>query len=1080
MKLKLIRFLLLSFVTMGCFINLAAQTRSVSGTVLEKGADQPVIGATVRVKGHETLGVITDFDGKFLIQNVPSTAKKIIVSYVGLKTMEVSIKPNMVIMMEGDSELLDEVVIEVAYGTAKKTSITGAISNISREDIAKRPVSNVTSALEGTTTGLQMSNTYGQPGSSPSVRIRGFNTVNGSNSPLYVIDGVPFSGNITDLNSADIESISVLKDAASAALYGNRAANGVILITTRKGKSGHMRVRLNTNQGVYVRGLKEYERLDAKDWMEAMWTGYRNSLMTDKGIDIAAASAKACAQLVPGVVIYNIFNKPSEGLFTPDGKIVEGAEILPGYRGDLDWFKAFERTGWRQEYGFSGEGSSDKANYYFSTSYLSEEGYTKDSDYDRITGRANINLTPTKWFKTGFRTSASYQVTNFSNGDDSSSYTNPFNFARKIAPIYPIHLHNPETGEFELDADGHKIYDGGGELNRPQYSGRHLIWENELNMRRTYRNTFSGQLYATIDFLEDFSLTLKGDMSLRNSEYRKYDNAIIGDGEGNNGRAKRQNYRYKNFTVQQQLSWKKIFGKHYVNVFAAHEAYFNRTNGLYGYKNNETFAGKVDLSNFTQITDLDDWENNYRTESYLGRVRYNYDEKYFAEASFRRDGSSRFDPDHRWGNFWSVGGSWVMKREAFLKDVNWLNMLKFRASYGEVGNDAGVGLYGYMGLYTMDQNAFKTALYKSQNAAPDIKWETTASYGFAFEGQAFDRLNFTVEYFDKQSKDLLFDVNLPLSAGATSSSSMQAVMTKNLGTVSNRGLELEFDADIIRKNDWTWNFGFNTTIMKNKIKTLPEQNREDGIISGTKRYMEGHSVYDYWMYQFAGVDQMTGNSLYEPDFEKYSIDGSGEKDAIPEDNLVKIGDEYYVTKTTYARKDWSGSAIPDFFGAFNTSVTWKDLTLSAIMTYSVGGKCIDWSYMSLMGMSGSPYALHKDLKKAWNGVPEGMTENSANRIDSDGIPVIDYARSSDNNSTSTRFLTSRTYFVLKNIALNYQLPKKFTSKLGINSLSVNASIENLFTSAKRRGMDPQQSFGGSSNNFMVTPRVYSLGLNLSF
>ena len=1018
-------------------------------------------------------GTITDVNGNFRFDNVPENARKMIISFIGMKTEEVDLASNVTVRLKSDIQALDEVVIQVAYGTAKKTSLTGAISNIDATEIAKRPTTSVVSALEGTTSGIQVNNTYGQPGESPSIRIRGFNTVNGDNSPLYVLDGVPFGGNISDLNSADIESISVLKDAASAALYGNRAANGVILITTKRGKNDRARVNISTTQGIYTRGIAEYDRLGANEWMEAMWQGYRNQLVST-GTPLDEANALTSQNLISEVIGYNIYNKANNELFDANGKLVADARIKDGFKNDLDWYKPIERTGYRQEYVISGDGAYEKGDFYFSASYLNEEGYIKNSGFERLTGRANVNLKPTKWFKTGFSISGTHQVTDLTNGDDTGAYTNPFVYARNMAPVYPVHLHDMSTGDYILDDTGNLVYDDGVENGRPQNNGRHMIWENELNMDRTYRNTLNAQLYAEINFLKDFTFTLKGDLNVRNTENRSYDNAIIGDGQGNNGRSSRTIYRYKNYTVQQQLNWRRTFGAHYVDALVAHEAYAYKYNYLYGYKVNETFSGKEDLVNFNEITNLTDYENNYRTESYLGRVRYNFAERYHVEAAFRRDGSSRFHPDNRWGNFWSLGASWIISEENFLKKYDWIDMLKLRASYGEVGNDAGVSYYGYMSLYTIAQNANQAALYKSQNEASDIKWETTSSFGIALEGTLFDRLNFTFEYFDKRSRDLLFDVNLPLSVGGTTSDSAEATITQNLGSVSNRGVEIDIDGDIIRNRNWVWNLGLNATFIKNKIVRLPEQHRENGLINGTKKYMEGHGVYDFWMYQYVGVDQMTGNSLYLPDLEAYSIE------EIPEEYLVQIGDNYYTTYTTYAKRDWSGSAIPKVYGSISTSLQWKNLAFSALFTYSLGGKIYDYSYASLMGMTSNPSAAHKDILNSWKGIPEGMTEDSPNRIDPNGTPIINYELSSRNNAQSTRFLTNASYLVIKNLTLSYDFPKSLIQKIDLKSLRLNASVENLATFTHRKGMNPQQNFSGTSSDVLVTPRVFTIGLNVTF
>ena len=1060
---------------------LQQEVKRIKGVVTDV-TGQPIIGASILVKGT-TMGTVSNVDGEFNL-TVPSGQDVLVVSFIGMETQEVMLdgKTTVSVVLNENTIGMDEVMV-VAYGTAKKESLTGAISSISDNKIKSRPVTNVASVLEGNVSGVQINNTYGEPGSGPTIRIRGFTSVNGSNSPLYVIDGVPFGGSIADLNPQDIDNISILKDAASAALYGNRASNGVILITTKKGRGKGVTVDVNINQGVYNRGIKEYERVGADDFMEIMWKGYRNALMYDNPTTYSSyelANQEASETLIDTYLKYNIYNKADDALFDDDGNLVSDAHVLSGYD-DLDWYDYVERLGYRQDYSVSGRGATDKSNYFFSASYLDEKGYVVSSDFNRFTGRANISVTPRKWIKTGVNLSGSHQVSNNTTGGTSSSsaYANPFNMARNMAPIYPVYYHDMETGEYILDDNGEKIYDSGSEYSRPQSLDRHVIWESELNMDRTYKNTLQGIAFMDITFLKDFKLSVKGDLNVRNTENQTYNNATIGDGAGNSGRAKRVFYRYKNYTFQQQLTWAKEYGSHNVDVFVGHENYSYNYAYTYGYKTTETFEGGTELSNFTEITSLDGYQNNYRTESYLSRARYNYDNKYFGEVSFRRDGSSRFAEDNRWGNFWSAGASWLVSKEPFMEPyADIVDYLKLRASYGEVGNDASVGYYGYMALYTIDQNGNLGAAYKSQNEATDIQWETASSFGVAVEGNLYKRLNFSLEYFDKRSKDLLFDVNLPLSAGATSSSSASATISKNIGSVSNRGVEFSFDADLLRTKNVTWNVGASATIMKNKILTLPEENRENGIISGTKKYMEGHGIFDFWMYQFAGVDQMTGNSLYLPNTEDYTIGVDGGSNEIPEEYLVQINGDYYTTYTTYAKKDWSGSAMPDVFGNFSTSVRYKNFDFSVLCTYSVGGKTLDYSYQGLMQVTATPGAVHKDVLKSWNGIPEGMTENSENRIDPDGTPAINYSLSSRNNATSTRFLQNGSYLVVKNVGVNYNLPRRYTNALDISGLSVGLSVENLLTVTSLQGMNPQQSFAGTNSNAFVTARVFSLGINV--
>ena len=1062
---------------------------TVSGTVFSSEDDSPIIGASIKIQGTK-MGAATDIDGKFRLENVKKGAT-LVVTYIGMQTKTVKAGDNMKIYLTSDSKSLDEVVVQVAYGAAKKSTLTGAVTQVDSKQIEVRPVSSVTSALEGTTSGVQINSTYGQPGEEPSIRIRGFGTVNGSATPLYVLDGVPFGGNISDLNSNDIESITVLKDAASCALYGNRASNGVILITTKRGKGEKMAFNLKVNQGTYSRGIKEYKMLNAKEFMETSWLNLRNSRIS-AGDDQATANAYASKNLINDELYLNIYNKADDQLFDANGKLVSDAQILDGYADDLDWYDNAIRDGYRQEYNFSGSQASAKSDYYFSVGYLNEKGYVTNSDFDRLTGRAAMNFRPKKWFNTGFTISGSHQKTNFTNGNSSASYTNAFMFCRDIAPIYPVHLHNVD-GSYQLDSFGNKQYDSGSYtdengnpvLTRNQYQDRHVIWENELNENKSFRNTIQSSAYMDLKFLNDFTFTVKGELNVRNNENRTYNSALIGDGKGNNGRTSRSIYRYKNYTFQQQLNWNHTFGNHTVGVLLGHENYSYFYDYTYIYKTNQTFAGQDNLDNFTNLTNGSGYSNRYRTESYLGRVRYDYQEKYNVEASFRRDGSSRFAKESRWGNFGSIGASWVVTKEDFMKPITWVNNLKLRADYGLVGNDAGAGYYSYMALYDSKQNHNTGAYYLSQLANTKLKWETGASFGIGVDARLFNRWNISAEYFDKRNKDLLFNVYLPLSAGATSSSSAEATITENMGTISNRGFEINTDVDIFKNKDWTVNLSANASFIKNKIVELPEQDK-DGIISGIYKIAEGKSRYEFFTYTYVGVDQMTGNSLYKANLENYHVttaDGQTVGNADGNDiskYVTQIGNEYYVNNTSYALKEYHGSAIPKVYGSFAPSVRYKDLSLSLMFTYSIGGKVYDAVYSSLMSTGTTPSNYHKDILKSWSEIPSGMTEDSQDRIWYGGIPQINSSMTSTNNATSSRWLTDASYLVLKNINMSYSLPKAWVNALTLESIRLNLSCENAFTCTKRRGMNPQQSFNGYQYNYLVTPRVFTIGVDVKF
>lgn len=1057
-----------------------AGSRNVEGYVLDGTTGEPLVGATISVK-NGSQGCVANENGFFKI-SLPSEKEKLRISYVGMETQEIEAPNNgtLSVRMQPTSQTLGEVLVQVAYGSAKKNSLIGSVGSVTNSQIEARPTSNLASVLDGSVSGIRTQST-GIPGESSSILVRGFSSVNGSNTPLYVVDGMPFSGSLSDINMADIESVSVLKDAASAALYGNRASNGVILITTKKSTHKKLNVQLSMKQGMYNRCGSDYDRIGANDFMEVSWLGYRNSLVSANPTQyptVESANAAATAGIMDQLM-YNVYGRPADQLFDSNGKLVAGAQVLPGYSDDLDWFAPLERTGYRQEYTVSADGSNDKTNYYVSLGYLNEDGYVKSLGYDRVTLRSKFNFTPRDWFKFGMQVNGSHQNHRGSGYTYGNYNTNLYYAARVMAPIYPVHKHDSATGDYLLDNSGNKQYDNG--LARPQATGRNVVWENELNSDKTRRNTLGINAYGTVSFLNDFSLTVDGTLDLSDSERRRYLNATVGDAAGT-GSTSTTRYKYKTYQVREELRWLRNFNRHALDAFVAHESYNFEYDYLYGYKTGEVFAGKDDLINFNVLSQLNGYSNSYRTESYLGRLKYNYDEKYFAEASIRRDGSSRFHKDNRWGTFWSAGAAWVISKENFMQDVTAVDFLKLRASYGEVGNDAGAGYYGYMALYAMPNNAEQKAVYKIQNEAKDIRWETTATFGIGIDAKLFNRWNLSAEYYDKRSKDLLFDVSYPLSSGANSTNNYgsMAVVTRNIGTMSNRGWEIETDVDVLRNSDWKWNVGASVTIPWNKVVKLPAENRKAGILSGNWRFMEGHSMYEWWLTQFVGVDQMTGRSLYEVDYDKYYIGDNKEdgKSQMPAADLVEINGNYYTTNASIARKNWSGSAQPKVFGSFSTLLSWKDLSLSALMTYSLGGKMYDTMYASLMSMGTTATAHHTDILKSWNGVPEGMTEDSPNRIDPNGIPGINPSTSVYDNAVSNRFLTSASYLSMKNITLSYSLPMAIARRIDVNSVRLDLSVENAFYITKRNGLNPQESFDGSTNNKYVVPRVFSLGLTV--
>ncbi len=1095
-KLRLLFTCLLTFLALGSAL---AQNITVKGEVKDANTGEGVPFASIQVKGTMT-GTATDANGNYSI-DVPRNAT-LIFSSIGYLNQEAAVEGRGVvnILLAPDTESLDELVV-VAYGVAKRESVTGAISTVKSDAIDKRPVTSVSNVLEGMSTGV-LALPGGDPGSDASIRIRGVGSVTGSNSPLYVIDGVPFGGNISDLNPNDIESLTVLKDATSAALYGNRASNGVILITTKRGKSDKVGLSVSVNQGIYNRAIPEYDKVNAQDFMQVFFTGYMNNLINSAGMSKAEAIADMRSNLYTYLGEYNIFNVAKENLFNEEGIFNSSATILPGYD-DLNWWDFTMRNGYRQDYNVSGSGASEKSNYYFSLGYLDEQGQTVNSDFSRWTGRANVSVTPVKWLKAGANIAASWQKSNY-RSTGATTYANPLYQAHVMAPIYPVHLHNPD-GSYLLDDNGNMQYDAGELYSRPQYNARCAIWEAELDTRFDQRVTTSAQAFADITFLKDFTLSIKGDVSLRTDMDRTYNNATIGDGKGANGRASRTNYLYNNYTFQQLLNWHHSFGDHTLEALVGHENYYYNYEYQYNYKQDETIPGGQELDNFNSMTTMSGYQSGYRLESYLSRLKYDYMSKYFLEGSFRRDGTSRFHPDHRWGNFWSVGATWAISREEFMKSLSWVDNLRYRISYGQVGNDAGTGYYGYMALYDLGvKYGGKAASYKTQNEAAELVWESENSFSTALEGRLFDRLNFTVEYFNKTTRDLLFDQEHPSSVGGISSGSVTTATTKNIGSVRNYGVEVSADVDIIKTRDFVWNFGVNATWMKNVILKLPETDitnydgLQNAMRNGTKLWAEGHGIYDWHLYQYAGVDMMTGLALYEIDDTKYYILDENkigdrwdeekkqlvhdfEKSQVPEEYRVVINGKEYVMNTTYAKRDWAGSSLPKVYGSFNTGIRWKNFSLSALFTYALGSKCLDYAYQDLMSVGTGPHSYHVDILKSWSEAPAGMTETSADRISMTATPRIDGYWNSYTNATSTRYQVSGNYLIVKNVNLSYSLPRRFVNSIGLGGVTFSASIDNLWTFTAKKGMNPQQAFSGLIyGSYVNTPRVGTIGVKVNF
>lgn len=1040
-----------------------AQTRDVAGVVTSADDGATVPGASVVVKGT-TIGTITDADGRFSLKVTPG-AKTLVISFVGFTTQEIvltNVKTYKVVL-QSERITVDEVVV-VAYGTAKKSSLTGAINSVNSASLEKRPVTNVLSALSGTAAGVQVNTSYGQPGSDPSIRIRGFGSVNYATDPLIILDGSPFNGVMANINPADIESVNFLKDAASTALYGARGSNGVVMVTTKKGKKEKLNINTNISQGISSRGLPEYDRIDAFQYYPIMWESLRNSLVTTAR-PIDQASILASGSTSNGIVSqlgYNPFKGvANDQIVGVDGKLNAAANTL--LWDDTDWYSPVARLGNRTETTVTANGGTEMMDYYLSAGYTTDHGWIKKTDYDRMTARGNINVTPKKWLAFGINLSASYNTSNSANTDSNTGYANPIYFARTMGPIYPVYQHDRLSGAYILDSQGEKQWDIGGQvvqngvtyLSRAQNNGRHAIAEHMLNDRSFERNTLQSRAYTEFTFLKDFKFRLSNSIDIANAYSGTYENTMVGDGAPSGRSSKTSSLRYT-FTNTQILTYNKNFGKHEVNVMAGHESYKNQYKQLYGFRQGQVIPNNTELVNFTTTNSLSSYMDNHRTEGYISRATYSYDKgKYTAEASFRKDGSSKFDDVVRWGNFWSVGGGWKINTESFMSGIKWVDLLKLRASYGLNGNDGGISYYAWQVLYNYNFNAAEPGYIQSTVPGnPDLQWETTAQTDVGLEFGIFNnRLRGTIDWYNKESRDLIFAVPLAPTTGYTS-------QNRNIGKLYNRGLEVDLSGKIIKEKNFSFSLNLNASTNENMITQLPEKNRAIGIITGNYKRYEGGSIYDYWLRQWYGVDPDNGDALYQ-------FDNAMTWSAT---DCKVLADGTKVTNNqAKARYDWAGTSMPDVFGSVTPSFNIYGFDVSVQFNYSIGGKVYDYNWQSLMSTGGMGSAKSVDILQRWT--TAGQITN---------VPRMDNSKTTNFNAASTRWLLSSTFCSLRNINVSYNFKQNILKALDLKALRVYLSAENLALFAAKKGLDPTQNYSGEILNDVGFNRVVTLGVNVNF
>ncbi len=1032
-----------------------AQTRQITGKVTSASDGIPIPGASISVKGT-TIGTVTNVDGEFAL-SVPVN-ETLVVSFVGMKTVEVPItsQSEYNISLQNNVIGMEEVMV-VAYGTAKKESFTGSAEVINNEVLQKRPVSDVSKVLEGQASGVQVTSGSGQPGEGAEIVIRGFGSLNSSNNPLYVVDGVPFDGNLNSINPGDIESMTILKDASAGALYGSRGANGVIVITTKKGQDKELSVQLKATYGLISRAIKPYETLNTADFIEASFQGYKNNLIYAGGVhpDLAGQMAVEAMKGSNGIFgeneMYNPYDMPVSELINPEtGQVNPSANLLY----ESDWIgEVTNDNASRQEYQLYLNGGSDRSQIFASVAYLKTEGLLKTTDFERISGRIGAELEPRDWFKYGGNVNFSKTETNYLGAENTSSNSNVWYSVQYMTPIYPVYIQDGQ-GNPVLSETGEKQFDYG--KTRP--SGANPNWNPVATLfedaYETTADNLSGRFHINFlgsginGALQGLSLTANVGFDYVNTNETVYWNPEFGNAASTSGLLDLLNNRSLSYTVNELLRYEKDFGKHSINVLAGHEFYKLTINEMEGAKSGFPYSGIMQLAPGSTNQTLTSFEDNYAIESLLSNLTYDFADKYYLSASFRTDGSSRFNKDYRWGQFWSVGGSWRVSEESFMNSLSFIDNLKLKASYGKQGNDNILTYYGWQSLYNLDwANANLNGALLSSLENTSIKWEENNNFNVGIEGILWNSFEFGLEYYQRRTVDMLMEKPMATSLGFDS-------YWANVGEMLNSGVEFNSKINLITSNNFNWNANLNLTTLKNEIVALDGET--DQIVNGTLIQRVGEEINSYYLTQSAGVDITTGAQLYWV----YDMNNDGNPGA------PYISADYQ--KALQSRKI-SGSRIPDFYGAFGSNfVIYKDFDLSFMTTFSVGGEIRDGVYVDLLNPTyiGTNYAAN--IKRAWR-KPGDITD----------IPRIQNGTGFSRPFTDSQLIDA-SYFAIKNITFGYTLPDNILEAVGIESLRAFVAFDNVALFSHLDGLNPQHNFTGSTNYSYSPVRTSLLGIELNF
>lgn len=1003
-----------------------AQTHQVSGVVISADDGQPVVGATVMVEGTN-IGIATDIDGKFSL-NVPITAKNLKVSYIGMdsKTVPFRLGQTLKIILQSNTRLLDEIVV-TGYGNFKKSTFTGSAANMSTGKLENVPTLSVEDKIAGNIPGVTVGNTSGAPGAVNFIRIRGMGSINAGNDPLYVIDGTPVqSGNfspfngpnsggyneagtniLSTLNSNDIESITVIKDAAAASLYGSRAANGVIVITTKGGQSGKTQVNLRSDWGFSNMAINWRPTLSGDDRRTLLTLGLKNYAMYNLKEDEATATQYAASN------IDTYAAKPSAGW--------------------TNWRDLIFKTGSHQNYEVNVSGGTDKTKFYGSLSYAKQEGIVPLSGLERMTGNVNVSHS-TDRFKidvTSLVSSISQDMNN-----EGTSYTSPMMCAMwTCSPsIVPYNSDGSYATKFPLTNGKNPL----------------LAWAYNYDRNKLFRSystlAVSYHIYDNLWIREkvayDYTTATEDDLWDKRT----------GDGVSYNGLLQRQIITQKTLNTQTQLTYNKtIAEKHNVDALVGFET--EDYNSAYNYLQGNDYPGYLYEIGNAGTKDASSGQSDYRLSSFLGRVNYNYSNKYYLGLSYRTDGSSRLARANRWGSFWSVSGSWRFMSESFMQSLSSvLTDGKIRASYGLNGTQPS-DYYGYMNLYKYGENYNGTSGMGIIGVGnPSLKWEKNKALNLGIDLTFWNKLSVTLDYYNRKSSDLLMDKAISMIPGYYDTN-YNAVALQNVGALRNTGIELTIQSNNIHKTDFDWTTTFNISHNKNKLLKL--DGVENQTVDASSAYLihkVGEPYYSYYLYESAGVDSQTGNELF------YLNDGTSNA-------------RQTTTDLSKCKKIVAGHHDPKIEGGLTNFLRWKFIDLNMTFTYSFGGKAFDgatWQHDN-----GGQYT-YKGAIPTYYKIDEMWQKPGDNAK----LPKFQYGNT---RLQSSRWLMPTRYVRLKNLVMGLTIPKNILAKAGISKARVYFGANNLLTfKSKDLFVDPEMSPSGLCIAAMPALRTYTFGIEIGF